>query len=248
MSTKKDIDRLLESFINERGIPGCSLHVIQNGKVLYEGYHGITDIHTKKPVDKNTLFRQASMSKLPLYTAMMMLYERGYYTLREQLDAVSKAPLKCNPGEEWIYGFSSEIAAGLVEVLCDKPINEALKELIYDPLGMDNTGAVFFSDTKDRLVTLYSKKENGEYAPGPDGFRDVYNGGYGYGYGVRTIISNEKGSNNGSVGAFGWTGAFGSWCEADPSEGISIVYMHNLMPDDEEFIHPRVRQVSYGLV
>jgi CubicO group peptidase (beta-lactamase class C family) len=239
---------------------------------------------------------------------MRPLWERGHYTLREQLDAVSKAPLKCNPGEEWIYGFSSEIAAGLVEVLCDKPINDALHDLIYEPLGMNNTGAVYFGDAKDRLVTLYSKAADGKLGPGPDffdkkhnpgseneagwgrlfsngedysklmqmlacggeyngvrlmgrktidlmrsntlgpdGFGDTYNGGYGYGYGVRTLIDPAKGNNNGSIGAFGWTGAFGTWCEADPSEGISIVYMHNLMPDDEEYCHPRVRAVAYGL-
>ena len=82
MSTAKDIDNLLESFL-ERDIPGCSLHVVQNGKVLYEGYRGVTDIHTGKPVDKNSLFRLASMSKIPMYTAMMMLYEKGKYLMTD---------------------------------------------------------------------------------------------------------------------------------------------------------------------
>lgn len=387
MSTAKDADRLLESFVNDRGIPGCSLHVVKSGKVLYEGYFGITDMDTHKPVDKNTLFRMASMSKIPMYTAMMILYDRGYYlmsdpvgnylpewktstrhekqsdgsykvvpadrpmiikdvmtmrcglpychndnptddvtlkgmqdclrplfnkgyyTLREQLNAVSKAPLRCNAGEEWIYGFSSEIAAGLVEAIYGKPINEALRELLYEPLGMNNTDAIFFGDAKDRLVTLYARNDKGELGAGPgffdkkhlpgpeneagwgrifsngedfsklmqmlacggeyngvklmgrktidlmrsntlgpDGFGDVYNGGYGYGYGVRTLINKEKGNNNGSSGAFGWTGAFGTWCEADPEEELSIVYMHNIIPDDEEYCHARVRAVAYGLL
>ena len=77
MSTTKDLDRLLQSFIR-RGIPGCTLHVMQRGKVLYEGYFGVTDITDATPVDEHSLFRQASLSKIPLYTVMMMLFEKQF--------------------------------------------------------------------------------------------------------------------------------------------------------------------------
>lgn len=385
MSTTKDLDRLLQSFIR-RGIPGCTLHVMQRGRVLYEGYFGVTDVTDATPVDEHSLFRQASLSKIPLYTVMMMLFEKGYfrmedpigdylpewshstkyerrpdaslavvptnrpitvkdvctmkcglpycnfdgptsdpvmqgmqkcmrplwekghYTLREHLKAMSEAPLACEPGEQWIYGFSSELAAGIVEAVCDRPINEVMREMLYEPLGMTDTDAIFFGDAKERLVTLYAKDEKGQLVPGPDFFDkkhlpgteheagwgrifstgkdfsklmqmlacggiyegqrlmskktidlmrsntlggmfdDSYNGGYGYGYGVRTLVERAGGNNNGSPGAFGWTGGFGSWCEADPAEGLSIVYMHNLIPNDEQYCHPRVRAASYGLV
>ncbi len=385
MSTAKDLDTLLESFI-KRGLPGCSLHVMQNGKTLYEGYKGVSDLTTKAPVTKDSLFRLASMSKIPLYTTLMMLFEKGkflltdpvgdylpdwksstkyekqpdgtlqvvptsrpilikdvltmkcglpycnsdgptddpvmkgmqecmrplwakgHYTLQEHLSAVSKAPLACDPGEQWIYGFSSEIAAGLIEVICDKPVNDAFKDLLFDPLGMTDTAAIFFGDAKERLVSLYSRSADGKLVPGPDffdkkhlpgaeneagwgrlfstgsdlsrlmqmlacggsfdgvkimgrktidllrcntlggAFSDTYNAGYGYGYGFRTLIDKAAGNLNGSLGAFGWTGGFGSWCEADPEEGLSIVYMHNLIPNDEGYYHPRVRNAAYGLL
>lgn len=389
MSTRKDIDSLLQNFVDHR-IPGCSLKVVQHGTILYEGHFGITDIDTGKPVTKDTVYRQASMSKVPLYTAMMMLYERGkflltdpvgnylpewassrkyvrhangyveivptinpitirdtlsmkcglpycnfdgptydltlqgmqecmrplwekgHFTLREQLRAVSEAPLACEPGTHWIYGFSSEIAAGIIEAVCDKPVNDALKELLFDPLEMKDTGATFFGDIRDRMVTLYAKDENDRLVPGPGffdkkhlpgteneagwarlfstvddythllqmlacggrfrgqqlmsartidlmrsnglneeqlkDFQDAYNAGYGYGYGFRTLIDPAAGSLNGSPGAFGWTGGFGTFCEVDPAEGLSICYMHNLIPDDEMYCHPRVRNASYGLL
>lgn len=385
MSTAKDLNRLLQSFI-DRGIPGCSLHVMQSGKTLYEGYFGVTDIHNPTPVNERTLFRQASLSKIPLYTVMMMLYEQGrflmeepignylpewshstkyvrqsdgtltvvpterpitirdvctmkcglpycnsdsptedpvlkgmqecmrplwavgHYTLREHLRAMSKAPLACEPGEQWIYGFSSELAAGIVETVCDRPINEVMRQMLYEPLGMTDTDAIFFGDAEKRLVTLYARNAEGQLVPGPDffdkkhlpgpeheegwgrifstgrdysklmqmlacggvydgvrlmsrktidlmrsntlggTFGDSYNGGYGYGYGVRTLVDKAAGNNNGSLGAFGWTGGFGSWCEADPAEELSIVYMHNLMPNDEQYCHPRVRAAAYGLI
>lgn len=385
MSTKKDVDNLLQSFVN-RGLPGCSLHVIKRGETLYEGYFGVSDIETGKKVDENSVFRLASMSKIPLYTVLMMLYEqgrflmtdpigdylpdwkeskkyvfredgtydikptarplivkdaltmkcalpycnssaptddivmqgmqecmrplweKGYYTLSEHLHAMSKAPLACDPGERWIYGFSSEIAAGLIEAICDMPINEVFRKMLYEPLGMTSTDAIYFADTQKRMVSLYAKNESGKLVPGPtffdkkhlpgseneagwgrvfstgrdfsklmqmlacggeyegrqymsrktidlmrtntlDGtFSDKYNGGYGYGYGVRTLIDQNHSNSNGSLGAFGWTGGFGTWCEADPKEGLSIVYMHNLMPNDEEYYHPRVRSAAYGLI
>lgn len=384
MSTGKNVDELLKNFI-ERGLPGCSLHVVQRGKTLYEGYFGVTDLKTKKKVDENSVFRLASMSKIPLYTVLMMLFEqgkflmtdpigdylpewksstkyvkredgtydvvpttrpliikdamtmkcglpycnfdaptddvvmkgmqecmrplwkKGHYTLAEHLRAMSEAPLACDPGEQWIYGFSSEIAAGLVEAVCDMPINDVLRKMLYEPLGMTSTDAVFFGDIQSRMVSLYARDENGGFIPGPtffdkkhlpgkeneegwgrvfstgkdfsklmqmlacggefEGkhfmsrktidllrtntlggtFNDSYNSGYGYGYGFRTLVDKDAANANGTPGAFGWTGGFGTWCEADPKEGLSIVYMHNLMPNDEEYYHPRVRAVSYGL-
>lgn len=386
MATIQDIDRLLESFV-ERGLPGCSLKIIQRGKTLYEGYFGYADLTDGTPVTKDSLFRQASMSKIPLYTAMMMLYERGkflltdpvgdylpqwktsrkylrhpngyvdivptdapitirdtlsmkcglpycnsdaptedltlrgmqecmkplwekgYYTLQEQLAAVSAAPLACEPGSHWIYGFSSELAAGIIEKICDKPVNDALKELLFDPLEMENTAAIFFEGAKERMVALYALDEKGKYVPGPTFFdkkhmsgpeneagwarlfsnvedyshlmqmlacggvwngrrvmsagtidlmrsnglsetqrRDFPDKGYGYGYGFRTLLDGAQGDLNGSPGAFGWTGGFGTWCEADPRERLSIVYMHNMIPNGEEYYHPRVRTISYGLL
>ncbi len=390
MSTTKQIDDLLKSFL-ERGIPGCSLKVVQRGNILYEGHFGVLDIDTKKPVDKTSVYRQASMSKIPLYTAMMMLFEqgkflltdpvseyfpswkesrkyvikengkietvptkrpvtikdtltmgcglpycnfdgptdditlkgmqdcmrplwqKGHFTLEEQIDAISKAPLACEPGERWIYGFSSELAAGIIQKICDKNVNDVLKEMLFDPLEMTSTGPIFFGNIQERMVTLYAKNQDGKLVPGPDFFdkkhlpgkeneqgwarlfstvddysnllqmlacggnfkgrqimgrktidlmrtntlsasevegfgSDPYNAGYGYGYGFRTALNMSAGNLNSSKGAFGWTGGFGSYCEADPEEGLSIVYMHNLMPDDEQYCHPRVRNASYGLV
>lgn len=77
-------------------------------------------------------------------------------------------------------------------------------------------------------------------------FTGPYLAGYGYGLGVRTMM-NPLGSNS-SVGEFGWTGLLGTYAEADPSERLSIVYMHNSIPNREEEIHHRVRNIVYGAI
>lgn len=48
MSTTKDLDRLLQGFV-DGGLPGCSLQIAQRGNVLYEGYFGYADLDAKAP-------------------------------------------------------------------------------------------------------------------------------------------------------------------------------------------------------
>ncbi|MBQ6602135.1 MAG: serine hydrolase [Eubacterium sp.] len=76
-------------------------------------------------------------------------------------------------------------------------------------------------------------------------FENDYLRGYGYGYGFRTLLTQEFG-HNGHLGAFGWTGGSGIWVEADPVEKFSIAYMHNMMPNEELYHHHRVRSTAYG--
>ncbi|MFC0210907.1 serine hydrolase domain-containing protein [Paenibacillus chartarius] len=71
-------------------------------------------------------------------------------------------------------------------------------------------------------------------------------GGYGYGLGVRTLIDPAAGGINGSIGEFGWAGMAGSYLLIDPKEELTIVYMQQLLPSREPFIHPRLRSVVYG--
>lgn len=78
-------------------------------------------------------------------------------------------------------------------------------------------------------------------------FTFPYVEGYGYGLGVRTMINRAAGVNS-SDGEFGWTGMMGTYVEMDPAEELSIVYMHSLSPNQEAYIHPRIRNIVYGLL
>lgn len=390
MSTFKDLDNLLQQFVNDR-LPGCGMQIVKKGETLYENYFGYANIEEKKPVTKDSVFRQASLTKISMYTVGMMLFERGkflmtdplyeyftewrdakktlyradgtvevapldkpitiknvfnmtcgfpydmimgdtpskhptseamnkamaplkekgYYTLREQIKAMSQVPAAFEPGTRWLYGFASELMAGLIEAVCGKPAEDAIKEMLFEPLGMNSTANFLFGDMQERLVGNYFIKPDGSLGihtaerdkkfTGPrgtvSGFQRVsttvndysklmqmlanggsYNGvkilgrktidllrtntisdkliaedfsnsylaGYGYGYGMRTLMDKYAGQHNGSYGAFGWTGGSGTWAEADPSEGVSIVYMHNIQPNLEEYHHLRMRAVAYG--
>lgn len=73
-----------------------------------------------------------------------------------------------------------------------------------------------------------------------------YVAGCGYGLGVRTMLNTAQGNSNGSIGEFGWTGYPGTYVAIDPGEGFSVVYMHQMDPNMEEYHHHRVRAVAYG--
>ncbi|MBP7176860.1 MAG: beta-lactamase family protein [Thermoclostridium sp.] len=77
-------------------------------------------------------------------------------------------------------------------------------------------------------------------------YQNSYLAGYGYGLGVRTMLCPALGHSNGSVGEFGWTGMLGTYVSIDPKERSSIVYMHQMDPNMEEYHHLRVRAVANG--
>ncbi|HHX60261.1 MAG TPA: beta-lactamase family protein [Epulopiscium sp.] len=78
-------------------------------------------------------------------------------------------------------------------------------------------------------------------------FQNSYLDGYGYGLGVRTMMDPSKGSNT-SIGEFGWTGMMGTYVAMDPTEGVSLVYMHNSQPNMEEYTHHRIRNIAFGAI
>lgn len=69
--------------------------------------------------------------------------------------------------------------------------------------------------------------------------------GYGYGLGVRTLVSPAQAGYAGTPGEFGWGGAAGTYVLMDPASGLSIVYAQQAMPSDEPYIHPRLRNLVY---
>ena len=72
--------------------------------------------------------------------------------------------------------------------------------------------------------------------------------GYGYGYGVRTLMDPVSGLSNGSIGEYGWEGAAGAWMMADPAERLSAAFMIQDMLPNAKYYNDRLRSVIYGLL
>lgn len=381
-----NLDALLRRLTEDR-LPGIGCVVTQGQEIIYEGYDGYADLESGKPVDENTVFRIFSMTKLPVYTLCMLLYERGLflpddplgdyfpeyaqmkrfvhldngghavvplqnpirikhiltmamglpygndsgspipteaamyrmhqalaaqgpYSLRDEIRAAAGVPVAFEPGTHWMYGFASELAAGLCELLTGKEIEQALKDELFTPLEMKNTGMRFFGDIPQRLSTFYVADENlrpirgiprmdEKHLPGKENLRGCprifsnardfahlgimlanggeYHGkrvmgsqtidlmrtnqlspaqlkdfdgrvtkGYGYGYGVRTLMSKAEAGSNGSIGEFGWEGGSGPYFLVDPEKRMSLTVMYQRSGKDLAEIHLKIRNVTYG--
>ena len=69
--------------------------------------------------------------------------------------------------------------------------------------------------------------------------------GYGYGLGVRTLVDGA--CSKSPVGEFGWDGAAGAYAVADPKNGVSIFYAHQILGMITAYseIHPTIRDLAY---
>lgn len=82
MSKFDDLSALLNSFVRD-GLPGCACAIAKKGEVLWEGYFGYADLERKVPMNESSVFRLASMTKIIICTAALMLYERGKFLLSD---------------------------------------------------------------------------------------------------------------------------------------------------------------------
>ena len=70
--------------------------------------------------------------------------------------------------------------------------------------------------------------------------------GYSYGFGCRSLVTKEFGAKS-PYGEFGWDGAAGSYVLMDTDNGLSIVYMQDLLyeTDTYDIFHPKIRDLTY---
>ena len=63
--------------------------------------------------------------------------------------------------------------------------------------------------------------------------RSIFAAGHGYGMGVAVVMEPEKADplqGRGGVGTIGWPGAYGSWWQADPTDGSVLIFLaHNMV-------------------
>jgi CubicO group peptidase (beta-lactamase class C family) len=61
-------------------------------------------------------------------------------TLSQFVDNIASIPLEHHPGTVWEYSMASDVLGRVIEIVSDKPLQDYLKQNIFDPLGMNDTG------------------------------------------------------------------------------------------------------------
>jgi CubicO group peptidase (beta-lactamase class C family) len=86
-------------------------------------------------------------------------------SLQEMIDKLAKIPLLYQPGTRWVYSVSVDIQGYIVQKLSGMPLADFMRERIFEPLGMKDTGFYVPKEKWNRLATLYTGNKAGELAP-----------------------------------------------------------------------------------
>lgn len=219
----------LKGLVDQQALAGVVSLIWRRGEVVQVDTVGHRDIAAGLPMERDTLFRIASMTKPVTTLAALMLVEEGKLKLDDPvtkwlpelkdmkvlqdatgpLDAVVPAvrditvedlmthrsglaygftsmgpiahaheeklgsalgnpytpdewmtrlgalPLSYQPGERFHYSHATDVLGFLVARVEGKSIGQVLKERIFDPLGMKDTGFWTPHDKRSRLAKLY---------------------------------------------------------------------------------------------
>ena len=72
---------------------------------------------------------------------------------------MSKIPLVFHPGSDWVYGCSTDVLGGVVEVASGMPFDQFLKLRILEPLKMKDTDFYVPASKVGRFAANYNYKE-----------------------------------------------------------------------------------------
>ena len=107
-------------------------------------------------------------------------------TIAQFADSIAQLPLIADPGTRWNYSMAMDVLGRVVEVASGTSFDRYLRDELFTPLGMRETGFHATPAMQGRIATIYTRGANGALLPdatliGP-GYREndkVFAGGQG---------------------------------------------------------------------
>src|SRR6266702_729989 len=81
----QELEKLAQKQVQENALPGLAIAVVFQGKAVYAKGFGVRDINTKQPIDADTVFQLASVSKSIGSTVVAELVGEGKITWDSKL-------------------------------------------------------------------------------------------------------------------------------------------------------------------
>jgi methyl acetate hydrolase len=82
-------------------------------------------------------------------------------------NAALRTPIMSDPGTRWEYGTSIDFVGKAVEAASGKNLEAYLRDHLFMPLGMSDTGFKLGQAQRDRLVAMHARSPDGSLAPIP---------------------------------------------------------------------------------
>jgi methyl acetate hydrolase len=81
--------------------------------------------------------------------------------------AAMQRPLSFEPGERWEYGINIDWIGRLVEAVSGQSLDVYLRDRIFVPLGMEDTGFGPTPDQQKRQASVHQRQDDGSLVPQP---------------------------------------------------------------------------------
>jgi CubicO group peptidase (beta-lactamase class C family) len=123
----------------------------------------------KRPITLKLLMTHMAGFCYDIWNANMGKYmeQKGIPGIITCLNAALTTPLVNEPGEKWEYGINIDFVGKAVEAVSGKKIDAYLKDHIFTPLGMKDTGFKIGADQRNRLVGMHARDAGGALSPMP---------------------------------------------------------------------------------
>lgn len=121
----KQVDRVVARALAENRIVGCVVIGAQDGKILYSKASGLADRENNLPMQKNTIFRLASMTKPLVSVAVLRLVDQNILKLDD-------------PVTKWLPDFRPKTADGKIPII-------TIRHLLTHTAGLNYS---FFENTE----------------------------------------------------------------------------------------------------
>ncbi|WP_076863684.1 serine hydrolase domain-containing protein [Bradyrhizobium mercantei] len=123
----------------------------------------------KTPITLRKLMTHTAGFCYDLWNADMGKYmeKTGTPGIISCLNAALKTPLASDPGTRWEYGINIDFVGKAVEAASGKKLDAYLRDNMFAPLGMSDTGFKISDDMRKRLVGMHARGEDGALAAMP---------------------------------------------------------------------------------
>ena len=90
-------------------------------------------------------------------------------SIRLTVDRMAELPFTAQPGQAWVYGYSTDILGALIEAVSGIPLDQFIRDWITDPLGMHDTHFYLPESKRHRLATVYNLRSRETLLRAPEG-------------------------------------------------------------------------------
>ena len=180
----------LDDYASDYYLPLKKLRVIKD---MNTGIHGPT-VNAKEPITiRHLLTHTAGLShgleenKFDQQLFKLMyndLFDPAEYNiLEERVDKLMQVPLIGQPGEQWYYSAAPDVLALILQRITGQSIDSYLRENIFDPLSMSDTGYNVDENQQHRIMQVHFNTDDGNlvnsHVQVPPSGNTVYGGTHG---------------------------------------------------------------------